>query len=75
MSCVRAAPTCCARDVRRRFGTREDLHDLVATAHPHGICVILRISFNHAGDVLAYDALVIKEFALSLGRANVDLIR
>lgn len=43
-------------DVDPRFGTREDLRDLVATAHAHGIYVILDIIFNHAGDVFAYDA-------------------
>jgi glycosidase len=43
-------------DVDPRFGTREELRDLVATAHAHGIHVILDIIFNHAGDVFAYDA-------------------
>jgi glycosidase len=39
-----------------RFGTREDLREMVATAHAHGIYVILDIIFNHAGDVFEYDA-------------------
>jgi len=43
-------------DVDPRFGTREELRDLVATAHAHGIYVILDIIFNHAGDVFAYNA-------------------
>lgn len=43
-------------DVDPRFGTREDLQTLVATAHAHGIYVILDIIFNHAGDIFAYSA-------------------
>jgi glycosidase len=43
-------------DVDPDFGTREDLQDLVQTAHQHGIHVILDIILNHSGDVLAYDA-------------------
>lgn len=43
-------------DVDPRFGTREDLRELVHTAHSLGIYVILDIIFNHAGDVFAYSA-------------------
>src|SRR5262249_39020160 len=35
-------------------GSREDLRDMVATAHAHGIRVILDIILNHTGDVFAY---------------------
>lgn len=38
-----------------RFGTREDLKELVNTAHEHGIYVILDIILNHTGDVFSYD--------------------
>jgi len=37
-----------------RYGTREDLKDLVDAAHKEGIRVILDIILNHAGDVFAY---------------------
>lgn len=43
-------------DIDPHFGSRQDLLDLVNTAHAHGIYVILDIIFNHAGDVFAYDA-------------------
>src|SRR6266511_2619112 len=43
-------------DVDPRFGTREDLREMVATAHEHGIYVILDIIFNHVGDIFDYDA-------------------
>lgn len=43
-------------DVDPHFGTRQDLQDLVNTAHAHGIYVILDIIFNHTGDVFGYDA-------------------
>jgi glycosidase len=43
-------------EVDPRFGTRAELRTLVATAHEHGIRVILDIILNHAGDVFAYDA-------------------
>lgn len=43
-------------DVDRHFGTREDLRDLVATAHALGIRVILDIIVNHTGNVFGYDA-------------------
>lgn len=41
-------------DVDPRFGTREDLRELVAAAHERGIRVVLDIVLNHAGDVFAY---------------------
>ncbi len=40
--------------VEPRFGTREDLIQVVKTAHDHGIYVVLDIILNHAGDVFAY---------------------
>ncbi|SDH56987.1 alpha-amylase family glycosyl hydrolase [Nitrosomonas sp. Nm132] len=43
-------------DIDPRFGCRQDLQDLVDTAHAQGIYVILDIIFNHSGDVFAYDA-------------------
>jgi glycosidase len=43
-------------DVDPRFGTREDLRDLVAAAHAEGIYVILDVILNHAGPVFSYDA-------------------
>ncbi len=42
-------------DVDPHFGTREDLRDLVATAHALGIRVVLDIILNHSGNVFAYD--------------------
>ncbi len=42
-------------DIDRRFGTKEDLKALVATAHQHNIYVILDIILNHTGDVFAYE--------------------
>jgi len=37
-----------------RFGTEQDLQDLVDDAHARGIYVILDIVINHAGDVFEY---------------------
>jgi glycosidase len=37
------------------FGTREDLREMVATAHRHGIYVILDIILNHSGNVFSYN--------------------
>ncbi|MCP3955276.1 MAG: alpha-amylase, partial [Desulfobacterales bacterium] len=37
-----------------RYGSREDLKDLVAAAHDEGIRIMLDIILNHAGDVFAY---------------------
>jgi glycosidase len=59
-------------DVDPRFGTREDLRDVVATAHAHGIYVILDIVFNHAGDVFAYDADCYPAWSEGLGREVMD---
>ena len=42
--------------IEPRFGTREDLRELVATAHAHGIYVILDVILNHAGPVFSYAA-------------------
>ena len=42
-------------DVDPRFGTRDELRDLVDTAHRLGLRVILDIILNHTGDVFAYD--------------------
>jgi glycosidase len=38
-----------------RFGTEQDLQDLVDEAHARGIYVILDIVINHAGDVFDYE--------------------
>lgn len=43
-------------DVDPRFGTREDLRQLVDAAHGQGIYVILDIILNHSGNVFAYDS-------------------
>lgn len=43
-------------EVDPNFGTKEDLRELVADAHEHGIYVVLDIILNHAGDVFRYDA-------------------
>ena len=42
--------------VEPRFGTAADLRELVATAHAHGIHVVLDIVLNHTGPVFDYDA-------------------
>ncbi len=41
-------------DVDPHFGTREDLRDMVATAHQQGIRVVLDVIFNHSGNVFSY---------------------
>ncbi|MBY0431157.1 MAG: hypothetical protein K2Q10_08165, partial [Rhodospirillales bacterium] len=43
-------------DVDPHFGTRQDLRDMVDTAHRLGIRVILDVILNHAGDVFGYRA-------------------
>jgi glycosidase len=43
-------------DVDPHFGTRENLREMVKTAHDHGICVILDVILNHSGNVFGYDA-------------------
>ncbi len=42
-------------EVEPRFGTGQDLKEVVKTAHDKGIYVILDIILNHAGDVFSYD--------------------
>ncbi len=43
-------------DVDSHFGTRDDLKQLVKTAHDNGIRIILDIILNHSGDVFHYNA-------------------
>ncbi len=43
-------------DIEPRFGTRQDLRDLVDAAHDRGMYVILDVIFNHMGDNFFYDA-------------------
>ena len=43
-------------DVDPRFGTRQDLVDLVAAAHAQGIRILLDIIFNHSGHNWDYPA-------------------
>jgi glycosidase len=40
--------------VEPKFGSNEDLRELVAAAHDAGLRVILDVVFNHTGDVFAY---------------------
>ncbi len=42
-------------DIDPHFGTRDDLRDLVKTAHENGIRVVLDIILNHTGQVFVYD--------------------
>jgi glycosidase len=42
-------------DVDPRFGTRQDLRDLVDAAHDRGMYVLLDIIYNHTGDNWFYD--------------------
>jgi glycosidase len=41
--------------VEPNFGTLEELREMVATAHAHGIYVILDIVLNHTGNVFSYN--------------------
>lgn len=41
-------------EIDPHFGTRQDLQDLVRSAHAAGIYVILDIILNHCGDVFGY---------------------
>lgn len=41
-------------EVDPRFGTRQDLFDLVASAHDQGMRIILDIIMNHSGDNWGY---------------------
>ena len=59
-------------DVDPHFGTREDLREMVKTAHQHDIYVILDIILNHSGDVFTYDA--DRYDWQSLGKENFYLI-
>jgi glycosidase len=43
-------------DVDPHFGSRQDLRDMVRTAHQNGIYVILDIILNHSGNVFEYAA-------------------
>jgi glycosidase len=43
-------------DVDPHFGTRQDLQELVSTAHGLGIRIILDVILNHSGAVFSYDA-------------------
>jgi glycosidase len=42
-------------EVDRRFGTKEDLKELVKCAHDAGIYVLLDVILNHCGEVFAYE--------------------
>ncbi len=42
-------------EVDPRFGTKEDLSDLVDTAHKMGMYIVLDIVINHTGDNWAYE--------------------
>src|SRR5262249_24426314 len=42
-------------DVDPRFGTRQDLVDLVAAAHARGLRIILDVIFNHSGSNFDYE--------------------
>jgi len=42
-------------EIEPRFGTTQDLIDVVKTAHDNGIYVILDIILNHSGDVFGYE--------------------
>lgn len=42
-------------EVDPRFGSRQDLRDLVDDAHQRGMYVLLDVIYNHAGDVFFYD--------------------
>jgi glycosidase len=41
-------------EVEPHFGSREDLREVVRTAHANGIYVVLDIILNHAGNVFSY---------------------
>jgi glycosidase len=43
-------------DVDPRFGTRQDLRDLVDAAHARGMYVLLDIIYNHSGNNWFYDS-------------------
>ena len=41
-------------EIDPHFGTREDLKQVVQTAHEHGLYVILDVILNHTGNVFSY---------------------
>ncbi|HEY0156916.1 MAG TPA: alpha-amylase family glycosyl hydrolase [Thermoanaerobaculia bacterium] len=43
-------------DVDPRFGTRQDLRDLVDAAHAEGMYVMLDVIYNHSGNNFFYDS-------------------
>lgn len=43
-------------EIEPRFGSKEDLRDLVKVGHDHGIYVILDIIVNHSGNVFSYES-------------------
>lgn len=43
-------------DIDPRFGTRQDLRDLVDAAHDRGMYVLLDVIYNHTGNNWFYDA-------------------
>ncbi|MBG1262269.1 alpha-amylase family glycosyl hydrolase [Nostoc commune] len=43
-------------EVNPKFGSSEDLKELVQTAHANGIYVILDIILNHSGNIFTYEA-------------------
>lgn len=42
--------------INPKFGTKQQLKDLVAAAHAQGILVILDIILNHTGNIFSYDS-------------------
>jgi glycosidase len=42
-------------DIDKNFGSREDLANLIKTAHSLGIYVILDIILNHSGNIFSYE--------------------
>ncbi|EFL49638.1 alpha amylase catalytic region [Solidesulfovibrio fructosivorans JJ]] len=61
-------------EIDPRFGTEQDLVDLVDAAHARGMRVILDVVLNHAGDVFAYDldGNVCSECGLSGGKYPIQ---
>lgn len=49
-------------DVDPHFGTREDLREIVRTAHEHGIYVIIDTILNHSGNVFQYPPEICQAF-------------